>query len=88
MLQPHLMEIHDGNGIIASNRPDGGAEFRFWLPDQTTVQPIQASWDSARRLSRRLSGMVSRRAARSRRAGDWGDAAARGEKRGFILPIR
>jgi transposase InsO family protein len=32
--------------------------------------------------------MVSRRAARGRRAGGWGDAAARGEKRGFIFPIR
>jgi MFS transporter, DHA2 family, multidrug resistance protein len=33
--------------------------------------------------------MVSRRAARGRRAGGWGDAAAaRGENRGFIFPIR
>jgi transposase-like protein len=32
--------------------------------------------------------MVSRRVARGRRAGSWGDAAARGEKRGFIFPIR
>jgi hypothetical protein len=33
--------------------------------------------------------MVSRRAARGRRAGGWGDAAAaREEKRGFIFPIR
>jgi hypothetical protein len=32
--------------------------------------------------------MVSRRAARGRRAGGWGGAAARGEKRGFIFPIR
>jgi hypothetical protein len=63
------MEIHDGNGITASNHPDGGAEFRFWLPAQTTVQLIQESWDSARRLSRRLGGMVSQRAARSRGAG-------------------
>jgi hypothetical protein len=29
-----------------------------------------------------------RRAARGRRAGGWGDAAARGEKRGFGIPIR
>jgi hypothetical protein len=31
--------------------------------------------------------MVSRRAARGRRAGGWGDAAARGEKRGFGILI-
>jgi len=63
------MKIHDGNGITASNHPDGGAEFRFWLPAQTIVQPIQESWDSVRRLSQRLGDMVSRRAARSRRVG-------------------
>src|SRR5262245_14842411 len=33
--------------------------------------------------------MVSRRAARGRRAEGWGDAAAaRGEKRGFMFPLR
>jgi hypothetical protein len=44
----------------------------------------KAVWSSPGALA---PSMVSRRAARGRRAGGWGDAAARGEKRGFIFPI-
>ena len=32
--------VAHGGGITAANHPDGGAEFRFWLPAQASVQPI------------------------------------------------
>jgi hypothetical protein len=89
--------------IVSPSNKRAGVDRRAYLRKQREVLESDASLveiDLLRAGERLLPlaeleagalapSMVSRRAARGRRAGGWGDAAAaRGEKRGFGIPIR
>ena len=71
---------HDARPAVAER---GAGATRRRRGEKGFIFPIRK-----RALFFRLGGMVLRRAARGRRAGGWGDAAARGEKRAlFFLSV-